>query len=89
MTEDPRDKPENPLLNILLNVLLPVVILSYLSNPDKTLFGLPVGLGPLWALIVAISFPVIYGVWFFITRRKTNFFSILGFVSVLLTGVLG
>ncbi|MEM9481125.1 MAG: VC0807 family protein [Verrucomicrobiota bacterium] len=89
MPEDNRDKPENPLLNILLNVLLPVVILSYLSNPEKEIFGIPVGLGPFWALIVAISFPVIYGVWFFITRRKTNFFSILGFVSVLLTGVLG
>lgn len=83
------EKPENPLANILLNVLLPVVILSFLSKPDKTIFGIPVGLGPFWALIVAIAFPVVYGLWFFATRKKFNFFSILGFVSVLLTGVLG
>ncbi len=86
---DQRDKPENPLLNILLNVLLPVVILNFLSDKEKTIFGIKVGLGPELALIIAIAFPVIYGIWFFATRRKWNFFSILGFVSILLTGGLG
>jgi hypothetical protein len=45
-------------------------------------------LGPLRGLIVALIFPVSYGVYDLITRKKTNFLSILGFVSVLLSGGL-
>jgi hypothetical protein len=40
-------------------------------------------------LLVALSLPVLYGAWEFATTRKHNFISILGFVSILLTGGLG
>jgi hypothetical protein len=40
-------------------------------------------------LVVALAFPLGYGVWDYLERRKTNFISILGFASVLLTGGLG
>ena len=46
-------------------------------------------LGPKWGLIVALVFPLGYGVYDFVRRRKTNFISVLGFVSVLLSGGLG
>jgi len=46
-------------------------------------------LGPLGGLIVALIFPLGYGIWDFATRRETNFFSIIGFASVLLSGGLG
>ena len=45
-------------------------------------------LGPLWGLIVGLTFPVGYGTYDFLIRRKTNFLSILGFISVLLSGGL-
>jgi hypothetical protein len=80
----PAVKPENPLANLLLNVLLPVVILSNLNKEGD----LP-QLGPRGALIVALIFPIGYQIYDFWLRRKWNLFSLVGFVSVLLTGGLG
>lgn len=80
-TAAPAEKQENLLINILFNVAAPALILAKLSSESR--------LGPVWALIVALAFPVGYGAWDLVTRRKWNFFSILGFVSVLLTGGLG
>ena len=77
---DPR-KPDSPLISILLNVLIPVAILSFLSK-DKYL-------GPIWALVVGLAFPVGYGVRTLILDRKADFMSIIGIVSVTLTGVFG
>lgn len=75
----PAPKRENLLLNIVFNVALPSILLTYLSKPAM--------IGPVWGLIVALSFPLGYGIWDFIQRRQTNFVSVVGFVSVLLTGV--
>ena len=46
-------------------------------------------LGPVTGLIVALSFPLGYGMIDFVRRRQFNFISALGFVSVLLTGGIG
>ncbi|MFO1448677.1 MAG: VC0807 family protein [Opitutaceae bacterium] len=75
----PNPKRENLLLNIVFNVVLPSVLLSWLSKPER--------LGPVWGLIVALAFPLGYGVWDFTQRRQANFVSVIGFLSVLLTGV--
>lgn len=75
------EKPENLWINLLCNIFIPAVILMQLSSPDR--------LGPVWALIIGVSLPLGYGIYDLITRRKWNFFSILGLVSVLLTGGLG
>lgn len=74
-------KRENLLLNLAFNIALPALILSRLSKPEH--------LGPLWGLLVALAFPLAYGVWDFQQRRQTNFISVIGFLSVLLTGGLG
>jgi len=74
----PTPKRENLLLNILFNVILPSILLSWLSKPER--------LGPVWGLVVALSFPLGYGVADFIRRRQANFISVIGFFSVLLTG---
>ena len=77
---DPR--PENPLTNIMINVLIPVIALSVLSKEA----GKPWHMGPLWGMIIAISFPIIYGIYDLISRRKMNLFSVLGITGILLTG---
>lgn len=46
-------------------------------------------LGPKYSLIIALLFPLGYGIADFIRAKKVNFISILGFVSVLLTGTFG
>jgi len=72
------EKQESLLLNLLCNIILPTLILTKLSNDEY--------LGIKLAIIVALAFPLIYGLHDFITRGKLNFFSALGVVSVTLTG---
>lgn len=69
------------LLNLVCNIVIPTVVLMKFST-DRWL-------GPLWGLIVALIPPVAYGIYDLITRKKTNFLSVLGFISVLLSGGLG
>lgn len=77
----PRPKPENIWLNLLCNIAAPSLVLSKLSGEHR--------LGPLGALIVGVSFPLIYGIYDLIKRKKWNLFSIVGLVSVGLTGGFG
>lgn len=77
-------KQENAIANLLLNVLLPVTVLSMCSDAKKWY-----GLGPQWALIVSVSLPIGYFIYDYIQRRKINSLSIIGIVSVTLTGGLG
>ena len=74
--------------NILINVLIPVLALSYLSKDPGVAGAKLWHVGPLNALFVALAFPIIYGIWFFVKTKKMNFFSGLGLFSVLLTGGL-
>ncbi|WP_221029677.1 VC0807 family protein [Actomonas aquatica] len=77
----PPAKRENLLVNLLCNIAIPSLILAKASTPER--------LGPVVGLIVALAFPVSYGIWDFAKRKQANFISILGFASVLLTGGLG
>lgn len=74
-------KRENIFLNLVLNIALPSLVLSKLSTAER--------LGPEKALVLALLFPLGYGVWDYLQRRKVNFVSGLGFVSTLLTGGFG
>jgi len=85
----PPVKKENTLLNLGFNILLPIMVL----NKGKKYFGeylephfenVAVGI-----LIIAILFPVSYFIYDYVKRSKYNVFSILGLVSVLLTGGIG
>lgn len=74
-------KPENLLLNLAFNVAIPAILMAQLSKETR--------LGPAWGLVVALLFPVAYGAYDFVARRKTNLISVLGFAGLLLSGVLG
>lgn len=73
-----KPKRESLLLNLLMNLVLPTLILTKLSEDDR--------LGATYALILALSFPVIYGLRDFVINKRFNIFSIIGFASILLTG---
>ncbi|ASU22011.1 MFS transporter [Vibrio qinghaiensis] len=72
---------KNLLSNVLVNIIIPVIILSKMSGEDN--------LGPTWALVAALAFPLLFGLVSFIQERKINFYSALGMISVLLTGGIG
>lgn len=81
MTTSTSNQPKKPsgfLSNLLINVVIPAVILSKFSGEAH--------LGPLWGLVVALAFPVCFGIWDLKRAGKVNFFSVLGVISVLLTG---
>ena len=79
---EPRaETQENPLVSLLFNIAIPALILYKLSTPER--------LGPVWGLLAGLAFPLGYGLYDFARRRRTNFISILGFVSILLTGGFG
>src|SRR5205085_2112110 len=77
----PAAKPENVLVNLAFNVAIPAVLMAQLSKENR--------LGPAWGLVVALLFPVGYGVYDLIVRRKTNLISVLGFAGLLISGVFG
>lgn len=81
MTTQKEEKKENLLINLLFNIIIPAIILSKFSKPDM--------LGPFYGLVIALLFPVSYAVYDFVGRKKVNAISVLGFVSILLTGVIG
>jgi hypothetical protein len=75
------ERRENVLLSLGINIAIPAVILMKASGENA--------LGPVGGLIVALAFPLTYGVVDFARRREWNIVSVLGFVSVLLTGGIG
>lgn len=80
MSKEPR-KEEHPMVSVMLNVVIPVVILTQLSKRDI--------LSPVWVLVVALILPIGYGLHTLFKERRADFISIIGIVSVLLTGVFG
>ena len=77
-TAQPR---ESALLSLGVNIAIPAFILMKLSGDEA--------LGPVGGLVAALAFPLGYGAWDFHRRREWNFVSVLGFISVLLTGGIG
>jgi hypothetical protein len=75
------DKKPNPLLEIAITIIVPAVVLMKLSSADS--------LGPLRALLLALAFPLGWGLWDGFRRHKLNWLAVLGVVSTLLTGGIG
>lgn len=74
-------KKNNLLLDIVFSVALPSLILMKLSKPEL--------LGPLYGLIIALLFPLGWGLLDLKRSQQINFIAALGVVSVLLTGGIG
>lgn len=80
----PHNKPQHkprPMIDLLVSILIPSVILMKLSGEEN--------LGASQALILALAFPLGWGLFELIRYRKFNFIALLGLVSVLLTGGIG
>jgi hypothetical protein len=71
-------KQENQFISLVFNIIVPVMILNKGSNI----------LGTTNALLIALAFPISYGIYDFNQRRKMNFISLLGLLNVALTGGL-
>ncbi len=72
---------QRPLVDLLVSIVIPSVILMKFSGEAN--------LGPHQALILALAFPLGWGLFELIRYRKYNFIALLGIVSVFLTGGIG
>jgi len=83
-------KKENSFLNLIFNIILPSVILIWGNKFFKSFAGtfseqqISIAI-----FLVAISLPLAYGIYDLASRKKWNIFSIIGIISVLLTGGIG
>ncbi|MGB3649106.1 MAG: VC0807 family protein [Desulfobulbales bacterium] len=76
----PDHKPR-PLVDLLFSIIIPSIILMKFSGDN--------GLGTSTALIVALAFPLGWGLYELLKYRKFNVIALLGLISVLLTGGIG
>ncbi len=70
-----------PMVDLLVSIVLPTIILMRFSGEEH--------LGPATALVVALAFPLGWGLFEKLKYKQNNFIAILGLVSILLTGSIG
>ena len=80
-TQNPPEHKPRPMIDLLVSIVIPSFILMKLSGSED--------LGATTALIVALAFPLAWGLFERFQYKKTNFIALLGLVSVLLTGGIG
>ena len=80
MSSTSTHKPR-PLVDLLVSIAIPAFILMKLSGEDQ--------LGANGGLILALSFPLGWGIFELIKYKKFNFIALLGLANVLLTGGIG
>ncbi len=76
-----QERKPRPLIDLLVSVVVPSLILMKLSGDDK--------LGATGGLLLALAFPIGWGLYELITHKKKNYIALLGVISVLLTGGIG
>ena len=80
-TSPKQPQKQRPFVDLIISIVLPSIILMKFSGDDK--------LGATTALIVALAFPIGYGLYEWIVNGKRNTMAALGVVSVILTGGIG
>ncbi|MEE9319271.1 MAG: VC0807 family protein [Granulosicoccus sp.] len=81
MNEQLTESKPRPFVDIMISIIIPSIILMKTSGDDR--------LGPTGALILALAFPIGYGLFELLHGGKRNLMAALGVVSVLLTGGIG
>jgi hypothetical protein len=69
------------MLELGICIILPTMILKKLSGDEH--------LGPTWSLVLALALPLGFAIYNFYQERKFGLVPVLGFINILLTGVIG
>lgn len=89
-------KKENPLLSLLLTIVIPSFLLEklggWITKDTYGIFDLHYGSfnlqdnAALVSLIIALSFPITYGLWDYISQKNKSWMAILGVINISLSG---
>ena len=74
-------RKSRPMIDLMVSLVIPSIILMKFSGDEN--------LGASTALIVALAFPLSWGLFEFARYRHFNFIALLGLVSIVLTGGIG
>lgn len=69
------------MIDLMVSLVIPSIILMKFSGDEN--------LGATAALIVALAFPLSWGLFEFVRYRQFNFIALLGLISIVLTGGIG
>lgn len=69
------------MISLVINIVIPTVIMTRFAGDDK--------LGAVNALLLALAFPFLYGVYEMVNTRKIGWVPILGLVSIMISGGIG
>jgi hypothetical protein len=69
------------MIDLIVSLVIPSIILMKFSGDEN--------LGATAALIVALAFPLSWGLFEFVRYRQFNFIALLGLISIVLTGGIG
>ena len=70
-----------PMIDLMVSLVIPSIILMKFSGDEN--------LGATTALIVALAFPLGWGLFELVRYRQFNFIALLGLISIVLTGGIG
>ena len=70
-----------PMIDLMVSLVIPSIILMKFSGDEN--------LGATAALIVALAFPLSWGLFELVRYRQFNFIALLGLISIVLTGGIG
>ncbi|MBR6043444.1 MAG: hypothetical protein K6G31_10915 [Paludibacteraceae bacterium] len=87
--ETPEKKNENSFSSLLYNIVLPVTCLFTLPKLLLKMLEISEKDASKIGLVIALAFPIVYFIYLFIKERKTSFLAIVGFLGILVTGIIG
>jgi intracellular septation protein A len=69
------------MISLFINIVIPTVIMTRYASDEK--------LGAVNALLLALAFPFVYGVYEMVRKRKIGWVPVLGLISIAISGGIG
>jgi len=80
MNSNRNNSNNSQFVSLLFNIVIPAIILTKFSSEKY--------LGPMYGLMVALSFPLFCGIYELVIQKRKDFISVVGFIGVLLSGTI-
>ncbi|MBP3716328.1 MAG: hypothetical protein J6I79_02370 [Paludibacteraceae bacterium] len=87
--DTPEKKQENSFSSLLYNIVLPVTCLFTLPKLLQKYVEIAEKDASKIGLVIALAFPIVFFIYHFAKERKASFLAIIGFLGILITGIIG